>query len=160
MRTRFDFDPFRRSSVGFDRLFDLLENGASLLTADTYPPFDIVQEGGDRYRVALAVAGFREDELEISVQQNQLTVVGRKPADEARDLIHRGIGARSFERRFVLGDYVQARGATLENGLLTIELVREVPEAMKPRRIAIGGAPHPALTDRHANDDDRARDAA
>ena len=139
MRTNIDLTPFRRATVGFDRLFDMLENGITNQTADTYPPFDLEQQGNDRYRITLAVAGFRPDEIDITSQQNLLIVSGRKGDQDERSYVHRGIAARSFERRFVLGDYVQVRGADLKDGLLSIELVREIPEEMKPRRIEIGG---------------------
>jgi molecular chaperone IbpA len=140
MRTNFDFSPYRRSTVGFDRLFDLLETSARLET-EGYPPFDIEQEGEDRYRITVAVAGFRPDEIEIVAQNNLLTVTGRKgeEADKARYL-HRGIATRAFERRFQLADFVVVQDASFDNGLLRITLQREVPEAMKPRRIAINGA--------------------
>ena len=141
MRTAFDLTPFRRSSVGFDRLFDLLENGTALLNGETYPPFDLEQEGEDRYRITLAVAGFRPEEIDLTAQQDMLIVTGRK-ADQSESgrYIHRGIAARSFERRFVLGDHVDVRSAELTDGLLRIELVREVPEEMKPKKIQIGSA--------------------
>ena len=140
MRTNFDLSPFRRATVGFDRLFDMLENGITNPTADNYPPFDLEQHGDDRYRITLAVAGFRLDEIDITSQQNLLIVRGRKGDQDDRSYVHRGIAARSFERRFVLGDYVQVRSADLRDGLLSIELVREIPEEMKPRRIEIRGA--------------------
>jgi molecular chaperone IbpA len=141
MRTAFDLTPFRRSSVGFDRLFDLLESGTALLNGETYPPFDLEQEGDDRYRITLAVAGFRPEEIEVTAQQNMLIVTGRKPdQSEHGRYIHRGIAARSFERRFVLGDHVDVRGAEFKDGLLRIELLREIPEEMKPRKIEIGSA--------------------
>ena len=138
MRTNFDFAPLRRSTVGFDRLFDLLENGSSLAPADNYPPFDIEHDGGDQYRITLAVAGFRQDEIDITAKPNLLLVSGKKSGNEEHKYVHRGIAARSFERRFALGDYVQVRSAELKDGLLAIELAREIPEAMKPRKIAIG----------------------
>lgn len=140
MRTNFDLSPFRRATVGFDRLFDMLENGITNQTADNYPPFDLEQHGDDRYRITLAVAGFRPDEIDITSQQNLLIVSGRKGDQDDRSYVHRGIAARSFERRFVLGDYVQVRSANLRDGLLSIELLREIPEEMKPRRIEIRGA--------------------
>ena len=140
MRTNFDFTPFRRSTVGFDRLFDLLETGQRPETADSYPPFDIVRNDEDNYRITLAVAGFRPDEIEIVAQQNQLTVTGHKAEDkEPGAYLHRGIAARPFERRFQLADFIEAGNARFENGLLSIELKRVVPEAMKPRKIEIGG---------------------
>jgi molecular chaperone IbpA len=144
MRSGFDFTPYRRSTVGFDRLFDLLENAARLETPDSYPPFDLEKRGEDHYRITLAVAGFGRDELDVTAQQNVLVVSGRKPdeKDGERQYLHRGIAARAFERRFELADFVQVRGADFRDGLLTIDLVREVPEAMRPRRIEIGGNVH------------------
>jgi molecular chaperone IbpA len=149
MRTNLDLTPFRRASVGFDRLFDMLENG-TVWGENGYPPFDLEQDGEDRYRITLAVAGFRRDELDITAQQNLLIVSGQKK-DQNRDeasYIYRGIAARSFERRFMLGDYVKVSSADMKDGLLTIELVREVPEEMKPKKIEISGASKQAqLTD-------------
>lgn len=141
MRTNFDFSPYRRSTVGFDRLFDLLESTARTETVDSYPPFDIERESEDSYQITLAVAGFRPDEIEIVAQSNQLTVSGRKgeEKDDGRYL-HRGIATRAFERRFQLADFVQVQHASFDNGLLRIALKREIPEAMKPRRIEIAGA--------------------
>jgi molecular chaperone IbpA len=141
MRTNFDFAPYRRSTVGFDRLFDLLETGLRSEAADGYPPFDIVREGEDSYRITLAVAGFRPDEIEVVAQQNQLTVTGKRADDkEPGEYLHRGIAARAFERRFQLADFIEAGNARFENGLLSIELKRVVPEAAKPRKIQIGGS--------------------
>jgi len=140
MRTNIDLTPFRRATVGFDRLFDMLENGLTNQTAETYPPFDLEQQGDDRYRITIAVAGFRPDEIDITAQQNLLIVSGKKSEQDERSYVHRGIAARSFERRFVLGDYAQVGGADLKDGLLSIELVREIPEEMKPRRIEIHGS--------------------
>lgn len=145
MRANFDFTPYRRSTVGFDRLFDLLETGRSE-TADGYPPFDIVREGEDRYRITLAVAGFRPDQIEVVAQQNQLVVTGKREeeSDDARYL-HHGIAARPFERRFQLADFIEVDEARCDNGLLSIALRRVVPDAMKPRRIAIAsGSAEPA----------------
>jgi molecular chaperone IbpA len=140
MRTNFDFTPYRRSTVGFDRLFDLLETGLRNEMPDGYPPFDIEKEGEDSYRITLAVAGFRPDEIEVVAQENQLTVTGRKDQDKDDSrYLHRGIATRAFERRFQLADFVQVQNASFDNGLLTIALKREVPEAMKPRRIEISG---------------------
>lgn len=138
MRTNFDFSPYRRSTIGFDRLFDLLENAGQ--AAENYPPFDLERLNEDSYRITIAVAGFRSDEIEITAQQNQLLVSGRKSDSGEGQFIHRGIANRAFERRFALGDYVQVRGADLRDGLLSIELIREIPEAMKPRKVEIGGA--------------------
>jgi molecular chaperone IbpA len=143
MRSAFDFSPFRRSTVGFDRLFDMLENSSfGQGSQENYPPFDLVKEGENDYRIQLAVAGFKPDEIDITAQQNVLIVSGRK-SDESEekgsDFIYRGIANRSFERRFALADHIQVRGADLKDGLLSIQLVREIPEAMKPRKINIGG---------------------
>lgn len=136
MRTNFDFTPFRRSTVGFDRLFNLLE--ANAREEDGYPPLDILREGEDSYRITLAVAGFAPSDIEVIAQQNLLTVTGKRTADDDKgDYLHRGIAARPFERRFQLADFVEVGRASLENGLLSIELKRVVPEAMKPRRIEV-----------------------
>jgi molecular chaperone IbpA len=152
MRTNFDFTPFRRSTVGFDRLFDLLESATQ--TAENYPPFDLEKSGEDSYRITLAVAGFSPEEIEIIAQQNMLVVSGRKDGDEERRYIHRGIATRAFERRFGLADYVKVRGAELKDGMLSIELVREIPEEMKPRRIEIGGGDsHAQIGDQRSEND-------
>ena len=142
MRTAFDLTPYRRSTVGFDRLFDALENSSRAETPDGYPPFDIVRTGDDSYRITLAVAGFSPDEIEITAQQNQLVIAGQQTdrEEEGVEFVHRGIATRAFERRFQLADFVQVRGADYENGMLSITLERVVPEAMKPRKIAIGGS--------------------
>ena len=140
---RFDFTPYRRSTVGFDRLFDLLENQVrNSGGGDNYPPFNIERRGDDAYRITLAVAGFRPGDLDITAQQNLLVVQGRK-RDETGDgeMLHVGIANRGFERRFELADFVRVDNADLADGLLVIDLVREVPEAMKPKKIAIGGQP-------------------
>jgi molecular chaperone IbpA len=139
MRT-FDFTPFRRSTVGFDRLFDLLEAGTRE-DGEGFPPFDLERVGEDSYRITLAVAGFRPDEIEITAQQNLLVVSGRKPDAQSSDkdrYLHRGIATRAFERRFQLADFIEVGSARFDNGLLSIALKREVPERMKPRRIDIG----------------------
>ena len=138
MRTNFDFAPYRRSTVGFDRLFNLLEAGAR--EDDGYPPFDILKDGEDSYRITLAVAGFRPEDIEVVAQQNLLTVTGKRADDDDKgEYLHRGIAARAFERRFQLADFIEAGEASFENGLLSIALKRVVPEAMKPRRIEISG---------------------
>ena len=139
MRTTFDFTPYRRSTVGFDRLFNLLEAGTR--EDDGYPPFDIVKDGEDSYRITVALAGFRPEEIDVIAQQNQI-IVSANPAEETEhgNYIHRGIARRAFERRFQLADFVEASEATFEHGLLSIGLKRVVPEAMKPRRIAIGAS--------------------
>lgn len=142
MRSSFDLTPYRRSTVGFDRLFDLIENSARLQQTDNYPPFNIERVSEDRYRVTLAVAGFKADEIDITAQQNLLQVSGRKEevsAEERAKYLHLGIAARNFERRFELADFVRVENANLADGLLVVELVREVPDAMKPRKIAING---------------------
>lgn len=140
MRTNFDFTPYRRSTVGFDRLFDLLETGMRGDGLDGYPPFDIARDGEDSYRITVAVAGFRPDEIEVIAQQNQLTIIGKRAEDKDQgEYLHRGIAARPFERRFQLADFIEVRSADFENGLLTIALQRVIPEAMKPRKIEIGG---------------------
>jgi molecular chaperone IbpA len=136
---RFDFTPYRRSTVGFDRLFDLLENHTRAGGGDNYPPFNIERRGEDAYRIVLAVAGFKPADIEITAQQNLLIVQGRK-GDESPDaqFLHVGIAQRGFERRFELADFVRVEDANLEDGLLSIDLIREVPEAMKPKKIAVG----------------------
>jgi molecular chaperone IbpA len=139
MRSNFDFTPYRRSTVGFDRLLDLLENGMRGDASDGYPPFDIVKDSDDSYRITLAVAGFRPDEIEVVAQQNQLSVTGKRAEEDGqREYLHRGIATRDFERRFQLADFIEVGAAGFDNGLLSIELRRVVPEAMKPRKIAIG----------------------
>jgi molecular chaperone IbpA len=143
MRSNFDFTPYRRSTVGFDRLFDLLETEPRGDVAEGYPPFDIVKDAEDSYRVTLAIAGFRPDEIEVIAQQNQLSVTGKRAAGDGKDAyLHKGIATRDFERRFQLADFIEVGGASFEHGLLSIELKRVVPEAMKPRKIAIG-SDHP-----------------
>ncbi len=139
MRTDFDFTPYRRSTVGFDHLFDLLEKGQRGETSDGYPAFDIVREADDRFRITLAVPGFKPDEIDIIAQQNQLTVSGKPAEGEAKSTyLHRGIARRAFERRFQLADYIEVGSASFADGLLEIELDRVIPEAMKPRKIEIG----------------------
>lgn len=137
---RLDFTPYRRSTVGFDRLFDLLESNARN-SGDNYPPFNIERRDEDAYRITIAVAGFKQADLDITAQQNLLTVQGKK-RDEIADgeMLHLGIANRGFDRRFELADYVRVASAELADGLLVIDLVREVPDAMKPKKIAIGGA--------------------
>jgi molecular chaperone IbpA len=141
MRSAFDFAPYRRSTVGFDRLFDMLENSSLGQGQENYPPFDLIKAGDNDYRIELAVAGFTPDEIDITSHQNQLIVSGRKGEEseqQARDYVYRGIANRSFERRFALADHIQVKGADMKDGLLIIELKREIPEAMKPKRINIG----------------------
>jgi molecular chaperone IbpA len=143
MRSAFDFAPYRRSTVGFDRLFDMLENSSFGASQENYPPFDLIKQGDNEYRIQLAVAGFQPDEIDITAQQNVLVVSGRKNEESeegGNDFIYRGIANRSFERRFALADHIQVKGADLKDGLLAIDLVREIPEAMKPKKINIGGS--------------------
>lgn len=135
----FDFTPLWRSTIGFDRIFDLLDE-TQRTVEENYPPYNIERLGEDHYQISLALAGFSPDEIAITAEQNVLTVEGRKAEKGDHQYLYQGISARPFRRVFNLADYVQAKGASFEGGLLKIELVREVPEAMKPRRIAINGA--------------------
>lgn len=138
--TTFDFSPLFRSTVGFDRLSRLLETGMLNESESAYPPYNIVKVSDDQYRITMAVAGFTQDEIDITSKENQLLVQGRaQERDDNKGVtyLHRGIAARAFERRFQLADHIKVEGATLENGLLTISLVREIPEEMKPRKIQI-----------------------
>ncbi|SEM24796.1 molecular chaperone IbpA [Luteibacter sp. UNCMF331Sha3.1] len=139
MRTLFDFSPLHRSSIGFDRVFDLLESAARTQQTDNYPPFDSIKLGDDSYRITMAVAGFTQDELTISAQGNLLLVSGEHKVEPEGEFLHRGIASRAFNRRFELAEHIYVTGARLANGLLSIDLKREVPEAMKPRRISING---------------------
>jgi molecular chaperone IbpA len=142
MRT-YDLTPFYRSTVGFDRLFSLLDQ-TSDNSAPGYPPYNIERTGDNAYRISVAVSGFAEPELSIVAKENTLTIKGEKSANEngqgQSEVLYRGIAARAFERVFQLADYVQVRSATLENGLLHVDLVREIPEAKKPRSIPINGS--------------------
>lgn len=133
-----DLAPFWRSSIGFDRFFDLLEDSVNRSGEDNYPPYNIEKVGEDRYAISLAVAGFSPDDITITAEQNTLTVEGHKTVKEDKQMLYQGISSRSFRRTFSLADHMQVSGADFENGLLRIGLVREVPEAMKPRKIAIG----------------------
>jgi len=145
----YDFSPLFRSSVGFDRLAQLMDSARD--DAPTYPPYNIERTGEDTYRITMAVAGFAENDIEITAQENSLTVVGKQPKDEApKSLLYRGIAGRPFQRRFELAEYIRVNGASLENGLLHIELVREVPEAVKPRTIKIGSAEQPKAVEQKA----------
>ena len=138
MRT-YDFSPLFRSTIGFDRLFDLVET-AQRAAEDTYPPYNIERLAENRYQISLAIAGFSPDEVSVTAEQNVVTIEGSKADQAEPEFLYRGISTRHFKRQFSLADYVQVKGATFDNGLLKIELVREIPEAMKPRRIAIAGA--------------------
>lgn len=144
MATTYDYAPLYRSSVGFDRVFNLLENAQRARSISDWPPYDIVKTGDDTYRISIAVAGFAEDDLDLTFQSNLLTVTGKKQEASTDGYLHRGIAGRPFEHRFELADHVRVNGANLSNGLLSIDLVREIPEALKPRKISIQSAP--ALT--------------
>jgi len=137
----FDLSPYFRSSVGFDRVADMLDDALRATESDGYPPYNIEHMGENAYRITMAVAGLTEGDLNVVQHENTLVVTGkgRQPA-EGTQFLHRGIAGRAFERRFSLADYVKVNSASLANGLLVIELAREVPEAMKPRTIQIGGA--------------------
>jgi molecular chaperone IbpA len=137
MRTNLNFSPLFRSTIGFDRVFDLLENASRSQSLDSWPPYDIIRTSEDSYRITMAVAGFSDNEITVTHEPNMLVVSGSKPDEENADYLHRGIPGRSFERRFELADHVKVTSANLANGLLTIALVREVPEEMKPRRVQI-----------------------
>ena len=134
----FDLTPLYKTSVGFDHLASMLDSLSNDGTGNGYPPYNIERIDENDYRISMAVAGFGEDDLNIVVEKNTLTIAGDKRAEESEgDFLHRGIAARSFERRFNLADHVEVKSAELENGLLHIKLVREIPEAMKPKTIAI-----------------------
>ena len=152
---RFDFTPYRRTTVGFDRLFDLLESSSRATQNENYPPFNIERTGENDYVVTVAVAGFKPGEIDITAQQNMLVVSGSKQADsnDNRDFLHMGIASRNFERRFQLADHIHVTGADLADGLLTITLLREIPEALKPRKVAIGNA----TTIEHQPDEGKAK---
>ena len=139
---QYDLAPLYRNTVGFDRLFSMLDNLNGVESAPSYPPYNIERTGENAYRISIAVAGFTDGDLAIESRENALSVKGEKKVDPEHkaEVLHQGIAARSFERRFQLADYVQVVGASLENGLLHIDLVREIPEAKKPRQITIGGA--------------------
>ena len=134
----FDLAPLYRATVGFDRLADLMDRAAASEQGQTYPPYNIERTGDDAWRITVAVAGFGEDELSVEMRENALIITGRKEAqDGERTFLHRGIATRAFERRFQLAEHVRATGATVTNGMLNVDMVREVPEALKPRRIEI-----------------------
>ncbi len=141
MRTAYDFSPLYRSVIGVDRMADLIETAMRSEGDRNYPPYDIEKVGEDTYRITLATAGFKPSELELTVQPNLLIVAGRKAGEEGEHAyLHRGIAARDFDRRFELADYVVVKSANHADGLLSIDLAREVPEALKPRRIEIGSS--------------------
>ena len=143
----FDYSPFYRASVGFDRVFDLLDNVAGQ-SANGYPPYNIEKSGENAYKIVMAVAGFSDAELNVTQKENELLVTGQSApnAENEKQFLYRGIAARNFERRFQLADHVKVAGAKLANGLLTIDLQREIPEEKKPRSISIEAEAKPALT--------------
>ncbi|MCJ8518900.1 Hsp20 family protein [Pseudorhizobium tarimense] len=138
MRTELDFAPLFRSSIGFDRLFNLLDNAQRLQPVDLWPPYDIVKLGDNQYEITMAVAGFGQSDLDVTQERNVLIIKGGKAEKKDGEYLHRGIGVQSFERRFELADHVHVETASLSEGLLRIALKQEIPESMKPRRIEIG----------------------
>jgi molecular chaperone IbpA len=140
MRTTFDFTPLYRSSIGFDRVLDALEAASRVESIDKWPPYNIAKIGEDDYRITMAVAGFTQDDVTATQERNVLVVSGEKTGEEKGQYLHRGINGRAFRRRFELADHLKVSDASLVNGLLTIELKRELPEQMKPRKIAITSA--------------------
>ena len=146
----FDPTPFWRSPIGFDRLFELMDQAANSSAEDNYPAYNIERTGEDQYRISLALAGFSSDEVTITAEQNVLTVEGTKAQKPDTEYLYRGVSTRPFRRVFNLADYVQVKGANFANGLLQVDLVREVPEAMKPRRIAINGMTAPPIEHKKA----------
>ncbi|MGY4568477.1 MULTISPECIES: Hsp20 family protein [Bradyrhizobium] len=152
MRTTFDFAPLWRSTIGFDHLAGLVDGALRHTSEDNYPPYNIERSGEDHYRISLAVAGFGADDITVTAEQNALTIEGRKPEKAAGEYLYQGIAARPFRRVFNLADYVQVKQASFQDGLLIIDLVREVPEAMKPRRIniAAGNSSSPQIEQKQA----------
>ena len=150
MRT-FDFTPLWRSTIGFDHLADLVDSSLRQATDDNYPPYNIERSSEDHYRITLALAGFAPEDVSVTAEQNTLTIEGRKTGKDEREFLYQGIAARPFRRVFNLADYVQVNQANFKDGLLTIDLAREIPEAMKPRRIAInGGSTAPRIDQKNA----------
>lgn len=146
MRTDFDFAPYYRATVGFDRVFNLLGSVASQSAGSGFPPYDIEKAGEDHYRIVMAVAGFSEAEINVTQKEDELVIIGKAGRNGQTQYLHRGIAERDFERRFQLADHVKVRGARLVNGLLTVELQREIPEEKKPRTIRIEAETAPRLT--------------
>src|ERR1043166_7370423 len=138
MRTMFDFAPLWRSTIGFDHVADLVDGALRQSNDDNYPPYNIERSGEDHYRISLAVAGFGVNDITVTAEQKALTIEGKKPDGKPREYLYQGIAARPFRRVFNLADYVQVKQASFQDGLLVIDLVREIPEAMKPRRVEIG----------------------
>ncbi|UPQ87991.1 Hsp20 family protein [Vibrio sinaloensis] len=139
MRT-VDFTPLYRNAIGFDRLFNMMEASTAKNSSGGYPPYNIEQQDENHYRITMAVAGFAEDQLDLTQKENTLIVKGERKAEEGKNYVYQGIAERDFERKFQLADYVKVIGASMENGLLHIDLEREIPEAMQPRKIAINGS--------------------
>ena len=154
----YDFSPLFRSAIGFDRMARLMSTVQDVSAPQTYPPYNIAKIGEDSYRLSVAVAGFSEEDLELTVKDNSLIVAGRVTSEGQEELLHRGIAGRAFERRFALADHIVVDGADLKNGLLHVALRRVVPEALKPRRVTIGSAP--AAQQTIANDSAAAEQAA
>lgn len=152
MGPSFDFTPLFRSSIGFDRMLKALETASRLDTVEAWPPYDIVRVGKDEYRITMAVPGFSPDEMTLTHEPNMLVVAGQKANEDSGQYLHRGMAQRAFQRRFELADHVKVTGARLVDGLLTIDLVREIPEEMKPRRIEIASAPALLGTDSQQNE--------
>jgi molecular chaperone IbpA len=146
----YDFAPLWRSTIGYDRLLDLFDAAQRTESEDHYPPYNIERQSEDHYQISLALAGFAPDEIAVTAEQNVLSIEGRKAEAANKDYLYQGISARQFKRTFNLADYVKVEGATFENGLLQIKLVREIPEAMKPRRIPIGVAAGPQIEKKRA----------
>jgi molecular chaperone IbpA len=146
----YDFAPLWRSTIGFDRLLDLFDAAQRAEGEDHYPPYNIERQSDDRYQISLALAGFSPNEITVTAEQNVLSIEGRKTEAANRDYLYQGISARHFKRTFNLADFVKVEGASFENGLLQIRLVREIPEAMKPRRIPIVSGPEAQITNKRA----------
>lgn len=145
--TGFDFSPLFRSTIGFDHLMRLVDSAARV---DTYPPYNIEVTGENAYRLTMAVAGFAADDLDLTVKENELLVSGRSKTEEQAQFLHKGLARRAFERRFQLADHIKVTGAALENGLLHVDLLRELPEAMKPRKIEIATGTKPQAIEQKA----------
>jgi molecular chaperone IbpA len=150
MRTTFDFAPLWRSTIGFDHLADLVDASLRQASDDNYPPYNIERSSEDRYQITLALAGFAPEDVTVTAEQNTLTIEGKKAHKDEREYLYQGIAARPFRRVFNLADYVQVQQASFKDGLLMIELAREIPEAMKPRRIAINGSGSPQIEQKKA----------
>jgi molecular chaperone IbpA len=146
----YNFAPLWRSTIGYDHLLDLFDAAQRTEAEDHYPPYNIERRSEDHYQISLALAGFAPDEIAVTAEQNVLSIEGRKMEAVKKDYLYQGISARQFKRTFNLADYVKVEGATFENGLLQIKLVREIPEAMKPRRIPIGAASDPQIETKRA----------